>query len=47
MNSANSSNELYVIYQTLRQQREGLQQLTDIVKKDCRDVDIIKQCMRN
>ena len=43
--SDGSSNELYVIYQTLRQQREGLQQLSDTVRRDARDVEIIKNSM--
>lgn len=40
---ATTAEELCVIYQSLKQQREGLQQLTDTLRKDARDIGIIER----
>ena len=40
-----SANELYIIHQTLQQQREGLADLTEMIRKDMRDIKIIQSNM--
>ena len=40
-------NDLEAVCQALQQQRQGLEELTDILDKDMRDIGIIKSALEN